>query len=190
MVVLLLFTDTTAIIAWLRRRKFAPEELFNLIPNLKWATIFRFWTERRHLDRALIAILALAIIGTIGTIGFVAAAPKAGDSYTEFYLLDRDKKADYYPSELAVGEEGEVIAVIVNREGETTVYNLEIVLDGEITGDIGPINLDQAEKWEQGVTFTPTRDGPDQKVEFLLYKDNLQLYQTLHLWIDVNGDVI
>ena len=69
-------------------------------------------------------------------------------------------------------------------------YNVEIVLDGEKTDDIGPINLEQAEKWEQGVTFTPTRDGPDQKVEFLLYKDSRQLYQTLHLWIDVNGDVI
>lgn len=46
----------------------------------------------------------------------------------------------------------------------------------------------KAEKWEQRVSFTPTRDEPDQKVEFLLYKDNRQLYQSLHLWIDIKGD--
>jgi len=189
-VVLFLFTGTAAVIAWLRRKRFAPKERFDPTLNLKLATIFRFWTERKHLERALIVILALAIIGTIGTLGFVIAAPKAGDPYTEFYLLDLDKKADYYPSELAVGEDGKVIVGIINREGEATVYNIEIVFDGEKTDDIGPINLGQEEKWEQGVTFTPTRDGPDQKVEFLLYKDSRQLYQELHLWIDVSGDVI
>ena len=189
-VVLFLFTGTTAVIAWLRRKRFASEERFDPTLNLKSATIFRFWTERRHLGRALVVILTLAIIGTIGTLGFVIATPKAGDNYTEFYLLDLDKKATYYPSELAVGEEGEVIVGIINREGETTVYNVEIVLDGEKTDDIGPISLGQAEKWERGVAFTPTRDGPDQKVEFLLYKDSRELYQALHLWIDVSGDVI
>jgi uncharacterized membrane protein len=184
-VILFLFTGTAAAIAWVRRKRYATEERFNPILNLKLATVFRFWTERKRLDRALIAILALVIIGTIGTLGFVIATPKAGDAYTEFYLLDLEKKADYFPSELAVGEEGEVIVGIINREGEATVYNIEILLDGEKTYDIGPINLGQAEKWEQGVTFTPTRDGPDQKVEFLLYKDSRQLYQTLYLWIDV-----
>lgn len=184
--ILFLFTGTTAVVAWLRRSRFTIEERFEPTLNLRSAAIFHFWTERRHLDRALMALLALAIIGTIGTVSFVAATPKAGDLYTEFYLLDPDKKADYYPSELAVGEEGEVIVGIINREGEATVYNIEIVLDGETTDDIGPINLNQAEGWEQGVTFTPTRGGPDQKVEFLLYKDNPQPYQTLHLWIDVN----
>jgi uncharacterized membrane protein len=184
-VVLFLFTGTTAVIAWLRRRKFVPEERFEPTLNLKSATIFRFWTERRHLDRALSALLGVAIIGVIGTLGFVIARPIAGENFTEFYLLDLDKKVEYYPSELAVGEAGEVIVGIINREGEATVYNVEIMLDGEKTDDIGPINLGQAEKWEQELTFTPTRDGPDQKVEFLLYKDNHQLYRTLHLWIDV-----
>ena len=188
--VLFLFTGITAVIAWLRRKRFTPDQRFDPTLNLKSATISRFWTDKSYIDRALSALLAVAIIVVIGTLGFVIARPIAGEDFTEFYLLDLEKKVEYYPSELAVGEAGEVIVGIINREGETTVYNVEIVLDGEKTDDIGPINLGQAEKWEQGVTFTPTRDGLDQKVEFLLYKDNLELYQTLHLWIDVSGDAI
>jgi uncharacterized membrane protein len=184
-VVLFIFIGIMVTIAWIRRRKFTPEERWDPTLNFKLANTLRFWTEGRPTDRALSGILALAIIGTIGTLSFVVVTPREGDLYTEFYLLDLDKKIEYYPSKLTVGETGEVIVGIVNREGEATVYNVEIVLDGENMDDIGPINLAQAETWEQEVTFTPTRSGTSQKVEFLLYKDSPQPYRSLHLWIDV-----
>jgi uncharacterized membrane protein len=188
--VLFLFTVAMAVIAWRRRRSFAPGERFDPAANFKPSVLARFWNEKGYLDQALSTFLVLAIIGVIGTLGFVIAKPMAGGNFTEFYLLDTERKADYYPSELAIGEEGEVIIGIVNREDGTEVYNVEIVLDGEKTSEIGPINLAQEEKWEQEVSFTPARAGPGQKVEFRLYKESRQLYRTLQLWIDVNGETI
>jgi uncharacterized membrane protein len=190
LVVLLIFTVTIAGIAWVRRRRFTPEERFDPTQNLKTTIVSRFWTEKKHAERVLLAVLMVVIIGLVSTIGYVIATPGWGDSYTEFYLLDTDMKADNYPSELAVGEEGEVIIGITNQEGETTSYNIEILFNGERTDNIGPINLEQKETWEQGISFAPTRNGPDQKVEFLLYKDSHELYGTLHLWLDVGEEFI
>ena len=188
LIFLVLFTGAMAIVAWWRRKKFDPEERFNPAIN-KLAGLSRFWTEKSRLDRALVGVLTLTIFGVIGTISFIVASPMAGENYTEFYLLDLENKVEHYPGELALGEEGEVVVGIVNRERETTIYSVEIVLDGEKLNEIGPINLEQEETWEQGITFTPTRAGTAQKVEFLLYKDNIQLYRTLHIWIDVSGEV-
>ena len=185
LIFLVLFTGTAAVIAWWRRKRFDPEECFNPAFS-KLAGLSRFWTEKNRLDRALSGLLAVTIIGVIGTLSFVVASPMAGENYTEFYLLDLEYKVEYYPGELALGEEGEIIIGIVNREHETTIYSVEIVLDGEKLNEMGPINLEQEETWEQGITFTPTRAGTAQKVEFLLYKDNRQLYRTLHIWIDVS----
>ncbi len=42
----------------------------------------------------------------------------AGERFTEFYILGLEGKADNYPDELTVGEEGRVILGIVNHEHE------------------------------------------------------------------------
>ena len=189
LIFLVTFTCMTAVIAWWRRCKFDSRERYQ--PSFKGLTgLSLFWREKSQLDRALTGVLTVVIVGVIGTVGYIAATPLESEKYTEFYLLDLDKKVDYYPDELAPGEEGEVIVGIVNRELEITVYNVEIVLDDEMITEIGPINLEKNETWEQGVAITPTRVGDDQKVEFLLYKDDRQLYRTLHIWIDVSEEAI
>ena len=59
---------------------------------------------------------------------------------------------------------------------------------GERVGGFDFITLAHEEEWEQEVSFTPTRAGPDQKVEFLLYKEGVnEPYLRLHLWLDVEG---
>ncbi len=95
-------------------------------------------------------------------------------------------KAENYPRELTLGQEGRVILGIVNQEHETTEYKIDITNDGEKVEEIGPIALNHEKKWEQAVAFVPTRAGANQKVEFLLYKGaSTESYQRLHLWIDV-----
>ena len=188
LIYLVAFTAIAAAVAWWRHRPVNPDDRYS--PDFrKLAAIIRFWTEKTRLDQALAGLLVIAIIGTITTIGFVVNSPTVVKSFTEFYLLDPEKKVDYYPGELAPGETGEVTVCIVNREREPMVYNLEVVLDGEIINTIGPLNLERDESWEQVLTFTPVRTGPDQKVEFLLYKDDLELYRTLHIWVDVSGGI-
>jgi uncharacterized membrane protein len=183
-----LFTGVTAAVAWRRRRGFSPGERFDPLAKFNLKGILHPWAEKSRFDRILNALLALAVIGVIGTVGFVIAQPAAGESFTEFYLLDTEGTLDYYPTKLAVGEEGKVITGIINHESEAEVYNIEVVLDGETVQQIGPLSLEEEERWEQEVGFTPVRAGPGQKVEFGLYTADGQLYRRLHLWVDVSGE--
>jgi len=143
------------------------------------------WGESK-LDRVLTLVLVLSIAGAIGTLGYVIAAPKGGERFTEFYILGLDGKAEGYPEEFTMGDEGRVILGIVNREHEVTEYRVEITFDGEAVEEVGPIMLDHKAKWEQEVSFAPVRAGPNQKAEFLLYKGGgVEPYLALHLRIDV-----
>jgi uncharacterized membrane protein len=64
---------------------------------------------------------------------------------------------------------------------------VEVLINGELTDETGPIVLSQDQKGEHVVTFTPTTIGEKQKVEFILYKENKNnQYSKLNLWIDVN----
>jgi len=82
------FIFITAAIAWFRRRKLPKEERFGGEFQLKmpsWGTSVR--------DKALSIILALAIVGALGMMGYVIAVPKAGEKFTEFYILGQEGKA-------------------------------------------------------------------------------------------------
>jgi uncharacterized membrane protein len=66
-----------------------------------------------------------------------------------------------------------------------TTYKLEILINGEQVNEIDSIVLNQGEKWEQPVTFTPVKTGENQEVQFELFKQGDTVFQELHLWIDV-----
>ncbi len=79
--------------------------------------------------------------------------------FTEFYVLDPGGKAEDYPTNLKIGEEGEVIIGIVNHEYTNSSYHLEVRLNGNGT-----------------------------VISFLLYKGGgKEIYRLLHLWLDVKG---
>ncbi|MBA7467400.1 hypothetical protein ES707_02618 [subsurface metagenome] len=175
------FILITSIIAWLRRGRLPEPERFGIEFQMRlpgWGG--GVW------DRALSVILALAILGALGTLGYVIASPKVGERFTEFYIEGLEGKAIGYPKELVVGEEGKVIVGIINREHETVTYQVEVVIDEIKNSEVGPVTLDHDGEWEEIVGFTPGRAGDNQKVEFLLYKQGQnEVYQRLHLWVDV-----
>ena len=46
--------------------------------------------------------------------------------------------------------------------------------------------LNHEDQWEGEVSFTPTRVGTNQKIDFWLYRDGEeQVYRIVHLWVDV-----
>jgi uncharacterized membrane protein len=182
---LLLFTGSMAGIAWFRRRRLHPEERFAPTIRISLSRLSQSWIGQSRKDKILSGLLVVAVIGVIGTVGFVVARPTVSEKYTEFYILGSQGKAQDYPSELVLGQEGMVIVGIVNQEREAMTYSIETTIDDERVNGIDSIRLEQGEKWEQPVTFTPTKVGLDQKVEFLLYKQTPEPYRTLHLWIDV-----
>jgi len=135
------------------------------------------------LDKGLSIILIVSIIVTCTTLFYLVIAPKTGERFTEFYLLDPNGTAFDYPTDLKIGEEGNVIIGIVNLEYENVTYRLEVIFNGSLMHE-EQVFLVENEKWESPFIFQATEKGENQKLEFLLYKDQ-ESYRTLHLWVKV-----
>jgi len=203
------FIIVMSITAMIRRTRLPEEERASINFTLRW----QFGGSR--LNTSLSIVLILSILGAIGTLGYIIAKPNVGESFTEFYILGPEGKADNYPTEFIMSEgaitsvkygsdadaryepdsTGIVIIGIVNHENEIASYTLRVVIDGtpvpiyfegNYTSEISMIELTHNEKWEEQVGFTPQHTGKNQKVEFILYKNNKPTSdKPLHLWIDV-----
>ena len=137
-------------------------------------------------QRAFSILLLLSVLGALGALVYVVANPKVLERFTEFYILGLEGKAEGYPEELKLGEEGKVIAGIINREQEVVTYRVEILIDSDRNSGVGPVTLVDGEKWEGVVGFIPHKTGNNQKVEFLLYRQGWDgIYRELRLWVDV-----
>lgn len=142
-------------------------------------------SDNTKIERILSVLLVTAIVLAISMTVYVIVMPKEGEKFTEFYILGPGGKAEDYPTNLKVGEEGKVIIGVVNHEYANTSYILEIRLNGEVI-DEKRIELMHKETWENPFTFMATRAGEGQKIEFLLFKDEMiDVYRSLHLWLDV-----
>ncbi len=76
---------------------------------------------------------------------------------------------------------------IVNREQETSSYRVSVRMNGLESEKWAPGDLAQGEKREKTISFQPVREGDNQKVEFLLFKQGqTEIYRTLHILINVN----
>ncbi len=135
----------------------------------------------------LSAILVIAILLAISMTAYVIVMPEKGEKFTEFYVLGPNGKAADYPTNLSTGEEGEVIIGIANHEYANVTYQLEVKLNGEVI-DEDSIELMHNETWESPFTFKAIEAGEDQKLEFLLYKnEEKEPYRSLHLWMDIKS---
>ena len=146
-----------------------------------------FKTTDTKADKILTAVLIISIVLALSVTVYVIITPKEGEKFTEFYVLGPGGMAEEYPTNLTVGEEGEVIIGIVNHEYAAVTYQLELKVNGEVI-DQKSIVLTHNETWEGPLTFKPKKAGEDQKLEFLLYKEGLketEPYRALHLWVDV-----
>jgi uncharacterized membrane protein len=176
------FIFVVSIIAWVRRKRLPEGERFNIEFQMRLPG----WGGGAW-DKVLSVVLVVAILGALGMLGYVIAKPGVGERFTELYILGVGGKAEDYPQELTIGEEGEVIVGIINREHERVSYHVEVTIDNVKNNEVGPIKLEHDETWEGIVAFTPGKPGEDQKVEFLLYKNggSEPSAESLHLWIDV-----
>ena len=175
------FVLVASIVAWFRRRRLPAPERFRIEFELKSLG----WSGSR-LDKGLSVILVISILGTLGVLGYVVASPKVGEKFSEFYILGLSGKATDYPKEITLGQTAKVIVGIVNHEQKTTSYQVEVRVNDQKNSEAGSVTLDNEGKWEQEVSFTPDTAGDNEKVEFLLFKDNEDSASLeTHLWIDV-----
>jgi len=185
LIVLSIFTISLAIAAYVRRGMIPEEDRF----VVDFAAFFKslkesFKTSNTKIDRILTVVLIISIILAISMTVYVIITPKEGEKFTEFYVLGPNGTADDYPTNLKVGEEGKVIIGIVNHEYANVTYPLEVRLNGEVI-DEESVDLMHNETWESPFTFRATKAGEDQKLEFLLFKDEMtDVYRSLHLWLD------
>ncbi len=179
---LIFFIIIMGCISFFRRDKLPPEERY--CPTFQFE--FPVWKEQPLFDRVLSIALIAAILFAIGSIFYVVSMPKVGEQFTEFYILGMNGKAEGYPRELAVGEEGEVIVGVVNHEYKQEKYYVEIKMDDLVLPKEGPIVLEHEEKWEKPLSFSYPEEYENLKVEFLLYREgDDQPYRSLHLWVIV-----
>jgi len=138
------------------------------------------------LGKILSVVLVLIILSAISALIYSAAVPPVTERFTELYVLNSEGKTDNYPKILAVGQEAKVIIGIVNLEHETISYRLEVKLNGMSSNVAAPLILNQAQKWQETITFKPTESGDGQKVEFRLFKSGeSQVYRSVYILVDV-----
>jgi uncharacterized membrane protein len=182
------FILAMAAVAYHRRRSLVSQERYEPRFRIDLSGLRRGWGSQGRWDRVLSLLLILAILGAMGSLGYVVTKPKVGESFTEFYVLGLEGKAEGYPRQVLLGDEARVRLGLVNNEHEAIVYRVVIAIDGEETKEIGPIEVVDQQRWEEEVGFRPAKLGERQKVEFLLYKGrDVKLYRSLHLWVDVGG---
>jgi len=183
------FIFLASVIALSRRLALPETQRFKLSLHIE----FLQWNRLRGLEKAMLILLVFLVIGTIGSLVYVLAVPRAGERSTELYTLDQDGNMTEYTLELVVGEEALVNLVIVNHEHRETMYHIEIIQDhvevrinGEEVQEINNITLSDEQEWQTAVTLIPLQAGEQQKVEFLLYKSEVDSpYRTNYILLDV-----
>ncbi len=137
-------------------------------------------------DRFISFFLIIFVILVISMTVYAIAAPKDGEKYTEFYILGPNGMASDYPTNLTIGEAGNVTLGIVNHEYSTVNYEMVIKLNN-YTINATNVTLSNNQTYSKLFTFTPSTSGQNQKVEFLLYRlpDNQTVYRYLFLHMDV-----
>ncbi len=114
------------------------------------------------------------------------------DPFTEFYILGPEGKADNYPTEYIIGQNGTVVVGIVNHEYRPVNYTLEIKIENaSLPENLKQVTLAHNETWEKPVTITPPFEGTNMNLEFLLFKETDRdiPYRDLRLWINVSENI-
>ena len=184
LVSLIIFIVAVSGIAWYRRRRLPAEDAF--IPTFEFdLPVLR---ELSILDKALSVLLILAILAAVGSIIYVVTVPKTGEKFTEFYILGPDGKAEGYPTDLAVGQQSQVIVGVVNHEYGTVMYTIQVQPGDAVQSTIGPIALSNGQTWENPVVFACYTPQQNLEVQFLLFRPgDTAPYRSLHLWVNVHG---
>ena len=171
--------------AYIRRLRIPDKERFDVKFEKLFEIIKGSLNIKSKTDKILSVLLILSILFAVFTIVYTIATPKQDSKFTEFYLLGPNGKASDYPTNLTVGETGNVTVGIVNQEYADVNYKMVVTLDN-ITINEENITLTSGAKYEEPFTFALSKTGKNQELEFLLYKlpDDNDVYQSLHLWIN------
>src|SRR5712692_254107 len=133
--------------------------------------------------------LAAGVIGVLLFAGFrfgVLGGSRVGETFTEFYVLGPGGRAEGYPRRLLVGEPSQVIVGVINHEGHTARYTVQVQAGIDRLASEGLFTLADGEKREDEVAIVLRRPAKQVKVEFALFMEGTAgPYRKLHLWVDI-----
>jgi uncharacterized membrane protein len=185
-----LFTIAMALAAYFRRMRLTASERFSVEVRRGLEKIKSELTEgdRTRLDKALTIMLVLSIILSVSALAYVIITPKQGEKFTEFYILGPNGKAYDYPTKVITGNKSTVIVGVVNHEYTQVNYTMWLRFDNTTIQE-RRLKLENNQTWERPVAYVLSHQGDEQKLEFLLYKeDNFTApYRDLHLWVNVSS---
>jgi uncharacterized membrane protein len=185
--ILCIFTLAFLFIAAYRRKHLHEEERFS-VPFSNMYEIFNHEINlhKNSNERISTGILIFLMFFAISTLYFVITAPKPGEKFTEFYLLDPAGKADNYKQELKYNFPSEILVGVVNHEYSSVNYTVQVALENEVLTDTW-FSLNHNETWEKNMTFVPDKIGTDMKLEFWLFKDDnfTTPYRNIYLLVSV-----
>jgi uncharacterized membrane protein len=131
-------------------------------------------------EKILIWVLFFAILIS----AFSAFELKPKDKYTEFFILGEENKAENYPTNLKIGDDGKVIVGMVNHEQGRTDYLLKAEINGEFTYQ-EPLELNDGEKTLRTISFKPLYTG-EKRLELTLFRNgDSEPYLSLRLYLEV-----
>ena len=181
-----IFTVVMSTAAYIRRWKLSEDERFSVNFKYYFDRMLESFKRESGTDRILSIVLVISIIIAVSATAYVIVVPKEGEKFTEFYILGQNGTASDYPTNLTVGQAGNVTIGIVNHEYSDVNYEMVIKLNNQTINDTN-ITLSNNQTYLQPFTFTPGTYGQNQELEFELYKlpDNNTVYRSLHLWVNV-----
>jgi uncharacterized membrane protein len=183
---LTIFILGMSLVAYYRRNRLPVEERFHVPFRNYYSGLSGAFQKESRTEKILTIILVASIILAICTTVYIIVKPKEGEKFTEFYILGSNGKASDYPTNLTIGQSGNLIIGVVNHEYQNTSYQL-VVKDNNNTILTQNLSLMQDQKLEIPFNFTASQTG-QRKLEFLLYKlpDDQNIYRELHLWYQVS----
>ncbi len=198
---LLFFIIGIGIVGVYRWKKTALDQRFTITLNVS------FPQQENKIDQALTIILLIVILIVLASLVYVITLPKTGETFTEFYLLGPQGKAEGYPRNLTTQENATVIIGVANHEQRQINYTIEIWLVNQtisnnqtvyhhlwyldtITTTLAhqPLTIEEAwqPQWSQNYTFRITTTG-SYKLTFLLFTTPTQEYDPTIDYQDIAG---
>jgi uncharacterized membrane protein len=143
-------------------------------------------------ERVLRIFMVISFLVLIGTFGYVTFVPHESEPFTAFYVLGPQKMAENYTTEYVSGGSGTYIIGIRNNEYRTMNYTMEVKLENQslpLPTSLQNIRLAHNTTLEETLVITPSLEGNNMKLEFLLFNETEKNmpYQDLRLWINVTN---
>lgn len=189
------FTLLSCGAAYFRRSRLPETEAFNITGETFTSTLKTEILEEigYGTSKAFATLLVISILASLGSLAYVIGNPRGEEPFTEFYILGPDRVAENYPTEYTPGNSGTVIVGVKNHEHRNVDYTMEVRLENHslpLPEDQKYISLGHNESWEEPVTFTPSVEGNNMKLEFLLFNETEKSipYRNTHLWINVTKE--